>query len=115
MYKYKIPTKKEHNMSFQDFVKKTLDYMFKYKMLSDDELSNLQNKSYCKLNFNLEYPLLETNELKIRDKSGVARYWVRHKFNGKYYGCSQWWLQKMDIYEDLFEKWINKIIKSQTN
>lgn len=107
-----IATRRDSNMSFQDFVKATLDYMFKYNLLSDYELINLQNKNYCKETFNLDYPLLEKNKDKIKDKSGVNRYWSTYPFNnGEYYACSQWWRDKLIIYEPLFEKWIIKILK----
>lgn len=112
---HNIPTRKSSNMSFQDFVKSTLDYMFRYKLLCKEELDNLQNKEYCKKTFYLDYPLLESNERKIRDKSNVCRYWAKHKFNNEFYGCSQWWRQNFDIYEPLFEKWIKKILSQNDN
>ena len=112
---HNIPTRKSSNMSFQDFVKSTLDYMFRYKLLCKEELDNLQNKEYCKKTFYLDFPLLESNERKIRDKSNVCRYWAKHKFNNEFYGCSQWWRQNFDIYEPLFEKWIKKILSQNDN
>ena len=98
-------------MSFQDFVKSTLEYMFKYNLLWKDELNNLQNKEYCKRTFHIDYPLLEPDEQKIRDKSNNCRYWTRHKFNNEFYACSQWWRQNFHIYEPLFEEWIKKILR----
>lgn len=108
-----IPTKRDSNISFQTFVKNTLDYMFDHNLLSDNELINLQDKEYCKKTFYLDFPLLETDKSKIKDKSGVNRYWSTYPFkNNEYYACSQWWKEKFDIYEPLFEKWILKILKN---
>ena len=97
-------------MSFQDFVKATLAYMFKHKLLWKDELDNLQNKEYCKKTFYLEYPLLESDKRKIRDRTGHCRYWVTRKFNDEFYACSQWWRHNFYIYEPLFEAWIKKVL-----
>lgn len=111
MEKITIPTKRSGNISFQDFVKSTLDYMFENKLLSDRELKNLQDKHYCKKTFGIDYQLLQTDESKIRDNSKRCRYWAKHPFNnGQYFACSQWWREKFNIYEPLFEKWILKII-----
>lgn len=107
---HNIPTRKPQNMSFQDFVKSTLDYMFKHNLLCKDELNNLQNREYCRRTFYLDFPLLESNERKIRDRSNICRYWARHKFNNEFYGCSQWWRQNFHIYEPLFEEWIKKVL-----
>lgn len=51
MQNISIPTKRDSNISFQTFVKNTLDYMFDHNLLSDNELINLQYKEYCKKHF----------------------------------------------------------------
>jgi len=109
--KYKGRTiyfRKNDGESFQDFVKRMIEFMFNNSLLSNKEIELLQTRDYSKESFGIEYPLLQINENKIIF-AGIARYWKKIRFGGKYYCCSQWWLGKMNEYEPLFAKWINKI------
>ena len=106
---HSLPVSKAPGQSFQEFVRETLTNMFRFDMLSPEEIENLQNRDYCKKTFQIEYPLLEADEDKIMDKQGHARYWTSVKFGGKYYACNDWWKQKFPEYEPLFAQWIEKI------
>jgi hypothetical protein len=88
--------------------------MFNNSLLQPKELELLQTKEYSKRTLGLEFALLEENSLKIRDAQDHPRYWTGHKFGGRYYVCSQWWKQKMYMYEPLFESWIKRICYQAT-
>lgn len=100
--------RKNDNESFQDFVKKIIEFMFNHSLLSDNEIKLLQTRDYSKDTFGIDFPLLQNNENKITIE-GHARYWKKIKFGGIYYCCSQWWLSKISEYEPLFANWMNKI------
>lgn len=104
-----IETVRRKHESFQDFVKRTLRNMFDNNLIPQEEIKLLQTKDYSKQAFGLEYPLFEAAFTKTKDASGRSRYWSQPLY-GKYYVCSQWWKQKMDIYELRFAKWIRCII-----
>ena len=48
----------------------------------------------------------------VYDASGIARYWITWYLAGRYYMCSQWWLQNADIYEDKICAWCDRIVGS---
>jgi len=100
--------KKNNNESFQDFVKKMIEFMFNHSLLSDNEIKLLKTRDYSKETFGIDFPLLQddVNKITIEDH---CRYWKKIKFGGIYYCCSQWWLSKISEYEPLFAKWIDKI------
>jgi hypothetical protein len=100
--------KKTNNESFQDFVKKIIEFMFNHSLLSDNEIKLLQTRDYSKETFGIEFPLLQNDENKITFE-GHCRYWKKNKFGGIYYCCSQWWLGKISEYEPLFANWMNKV------
>jgi hypothetical protein len=103
-----IDTRRRPQESFQDFVKRTLEFMFNNSWLQPKELERLQTREYSKKTFGIEFPLLERNSLNIMDAKGHPRYWTGHQFGGMYFACSQWWKQKMSIYEPRFESWIKR-------
>ena len=107
-----IDTCKNNHESFQTFVQRTLQFVFAHGLLMQEEINLLQTKEYSKRFFGLEMPFLETNTSKLRDKNGTSRYWVTMVFGGKYYACSQWWREKLHIYEPKFSAWIEHIIAS---
>lgn len=101
---------KRENESFQNFVKRTLRFMFANKMIPIEEISLLQTKAYSKRTLGLEMPLIETDTNKLRDGGCTSRYWVKEIFDNRYYICSQWWKQNLVIYEPKFADWIKHII-----
>jgi hypothetical protein len=110
--KYKdkiILLEKKENESFQDFVKKTINFLFSNLLIPEDEIVLLQTKEYSQKTFGIDFPLLEMNVNNITIQ-GHCRYWSSMKFGGQYYCCSQWWKQKFFIYEPLFSKWIKHIM-----
>jgi hypothetical protein len=104
-----IETRKREPESFQDFVKRTLNFLLDNDLIPPEEIDLLQTKQYTRKTLGLEYPLIETNSARTKDGSGRPRYWSK-MFSGKYFICSQWWRQKMDIHEPCFAAWIKHII-----
>jgi hypothetical protein len=104
-----IETKRREQESFQDFVKRTLRYMFDNDLIPQEEIELLQAKDYSMQVFGLNHALFEADSTKTRDAAGHSRYWSEPLY-GDYYVCSQWWKQKMGVYEPRFAKWISRII-----
>jgi len=100
--------RKNNNESFQDFVKKIIEFMFNHSLLSDNEINLLKTRDYSKNTFGIDFPLLQ-NDVNQITIEGHCRYWKKIKFGGIYYCCSQWWLSKIGEYEPLFANWMNKI------
>ena len=74
---------KNENESIQDYVKRLLNILFSNNLLSKEMISQLQNKEYCKITFDINYPLLEQDINKIRP-AGKARYYTTFKLQNKY-------------------------------
>lgn len=98
--------------TIQDYVKKLLDWLYDNKKLSGDEIKRLQRLDYSKRVFGINYPLIACNRQDIYDASGHTRYWINYRLGGRYYVCSQWWLQNADIYEDKVCAWCDRIVGS---
>jgi hypothetical protein len=94
--------------SIQDFVKRVIEFLFSHSLLPKEELELLQTKEYSKKTFGIDFPLLEKDVNRIRIK-GYCRYWVSLKFDGRYYCCSQWWKQNLEVYDSLILKWLKHI------
>ncbi len=97
--------------TIQQYIKRLLHLLFDNKMISEDLIKQLQNKNYCKTTFDLEYPLLEQDEGKIRP-SGRNRYYTTWKLDNTYYVCSQWWKDNFAIYDKKLRSWVEKFIVS---
>jgi hypothetical protein len=104
-----IDTWKREYESFQDFVKRTLRYFVENDLIPPEEMERLQTKEYSKQALGLEHALFVTNWDDVII-SGHARYWTKWKLGDKYYVCSQWWKQNLDIYQPRFAKWIEYVI-----
>ena len=72
----------------------------------------LHDKDYSKRKFGIAYPLLVDDLEDVYDASGIARYWITWYLAGRYYMCSQWWLQNADNYEDKICAWCDRIVGS---
>ena len=98
--------------TIQDYVKKLLDWLYDNKKLSGDEIKRLQRLDYSKRVFGINYPLIACNRQDIYDASGHARYWINYRLGGRYYVCSQWWLQNDKEYEHNLRTWCVGILNS---
>ena len=105
-----LPIYRNDNQSVQDFIKQTLTTLFKNNLLTDQMISQLQNKNYSTNNFGIQYPLLEISSAKIRDNKGHLRYWTRFKV-GKYFVCSQWWKDNFSLHDSLIARWLRSLVK----
>ena len=102
---------KNENESIQDYVKRLLNILFSNNLLSKEMISQLQNKEYCKITFDINYPLLEQDINKIRP-AGKARYYTTFKLQNKYYICKEWWKDNFPVYEKKLKAWVDKINES---
>lgn len=100
-----IPVYRNAHQSVQDFIKQTLTTLFNRKILSENEILLLQDKSYSQRIFDIQFPLLEKNHSNTIDNTGHSRYWENFRVNG-FYVCSQWWKQKFDTYDRLIANWL---------
>ena len=91
----------------QDWVKRVLDYVFRYKVLSEEEIRCMHSFDYSKRTFGISFPLLVDTEREIK-VSGRNRYW--NKPMGKYYVCSQWWKDHDAEYTNKINQWLLKVL-----
>ena len=105
------PTKRSGEKT-QDWVKRLFSWLYNKGYLTPDIIKLLHDKDYSKRKFGIEYPLLVDDLKDVYDASGKARYWVTWHLAGRYYVCSQWWLQIADIYEDKICAWCDRIVGS---
>lgn len=80
------------------------------KLLSDEMIKHLQDLRYCKMTFDINYPLLkkivwDSPISEQRKINGYGRYWADEELiNGeRYLICSQWY----DRNKSKFIKWTN--------
>jgi hypothetical protein len=104
-----IPLYRSNKEKTQDFVKNILHIMFNNNFLPESEIQNMLNKEYSVKTFGISVSMLQNDRRKLNDRKGHGRYWKREIFGGEYYGCSQWWKEKNNIYELKLAKWIMKI------
>jgi hypothetical protein len=109
------PTKAVNNLDSIKvgvLVQTTMKKIVSAQLLSDDRVRLLQDASYCKSTFDINYPLLKkvawgpplTEQMKI---NGYNRYWAEEEMiNGeRYLICSQWY----DKNKPRFIKWVKEI------
>lgn len=101
---------KNEDESIQNYVKRLLENLFFNNLLSEELINQLQNKEYCKLAFDINYPLLEQDVSKIKP-AGRARYYTTFKLDNKYYVCKEWWKDNFSVYERKLKDWVSKIIE----
>lgn len=105
------PTKQRGEKT-QDWVKRLFSWLYNKGYLTPDIIKLLHDKDYSKRKFDIAYPLLVDDLEDVYDASGKARYWITWHLAGRYYMCSQWWLQIADIYEDKICAWCDRIVGS---
>lgn len=97
----------------QDYVKRILFQLQKMDLLTETVLQQLQDANYSKIMFALDFPMLAESTQRII-YAGHKRYWTRYRF-GKYYVCSQWWLEKTYDYTRKIYAWLEKLFANREN
>lgn len=105
-----LPIYRPEKLSVQDFIKQTLEQLFKNNLLSDAEISRLQDFRYCQNTFGIHFPLLQKKWSNCVI-SGHSRYWGESpdKQIGGFYVCSQWWKQLLNTYDEKIAAWLIKL------
>ena len=96
----------------QDWIKRVLDYLFKHKVLNDEEIYRLHDLNYSKRTFGLGFPLF-IDSADRRHIKGHSRYWK--KPIGKYYVCSEWWKDHDAEYTSNINSWLKKVLPDYAN
>lgn len=105
---------KRENETVQNYVKRLLVLCRDNGFLTSDRLAQLQDLKWCKLNFHLEYSLLEKDRWKTI-VSGHSRYYKNFTLicgGTEYYVCSQWWKELFPTYERKLKKWVEKLFQN---
>lgn len=73
-------------------VKESFKYFSKSDILTNEDISNLKSKDYCRANTGCAFPVLVVNLEDTRDSNGRIRYYKDQiSINGKnYYLCKEW-------------------------
>lgn len=104
--------KRNAGEAIQDYVKRLLGWMYSNGKLTPELLQSMQQLEYSKKTFGIAYPLLTISSAEIYDRRGHARYWLHFKLGGRYYACSQWWLNKEDEYQQKLYTWAQRVVDS---
>ena len=91
----------------QDWVKRILYYLFRERVLTEEEIYRMHDLDYSKRTFGISFPLLVDTE-RERKVSGHNRYWK--KPIGKYYVCSEWWKDHDAEYTQNIYQWLHKVL-----
>lgn len=99
-------------------VRATLPVILSENLISDLEILKLQDHSYSKLTFDLNYPVLKRNQPKIsleqnRTVSGYTRYYASiYKNNSsEFLICSEWYERNQEYYIN----WLKRKIDLNTH
>ena len=86
---------KVDGMLIGEYVQNTIKKLFDEKKIHESDLSNLQRQEYCKIKFDLNYPMLN------KSREPKERYYVNEISKG-YYLTNDWYEKHWDD----FLKWI---------
>ena len=96
-------------MKIGQFVQYNMKKLFEKNLVSQDEISNLQNKDYSKKVFDQNYEVLRSSDKEITGVDGRNRYYANEKFFGDYYLSSQW----VERHWKPFRNWLDKMNNKQ--
>lgn len=100
---------KRSSESVQDWYKRILKTLYLKGRLSEDEVANLHDKQYSKINFNINYPILCDTNAERYSGDGRARYYTERDMVGdKFYICHE--LCNTWNYEKQITAWLNKVL-----
>lgn len=89
------------------FVQDSFRELYKNGFISQNEIKNLQDKSYCKAVFGQSIEVLRHGNIETRDKYGNNRFYAKEYFCGNYHLNSQW----NESHWERFLAWMRKIQK----
>lgn len=88
-------------MLIGEYVQKTINRLFHENKIHESELILLQKQDYCKIKFDLNYPMFKKSN-EPREHKGHARYYSDEIING-YWLTNDWY----ERHWDAFLKWEN--------
>jgi len=80
-------------------------HSFEQNLISDTEISNLQNLEYSKEQFDSNFEILRSIDKGRLDDNGYPRYYKDKYFNGNYYLTNDWYERQWDK----LLAWLDKI------
>ena len=99
-------TKKTINgMKIGQFVRNAFNEAFEQNLISDTEISNLQNLEYSKEQFDSNYEILRSIDKDRLDDNGYPRYYKNKYFKDNYYLTNDWYERQWDN----LLAWLDKI------
>ncbi len=90
------------------FVRIKIKELFDKKLLTENEIKNLQSKEYSKEVFNQSFEILRTLDKGTLDIKGRGRYYAKEVFGSDYY-LTNHWLESQ--HRDAFCTWLKKFEK----
>jgi hypothetical protein len=93
--------------SIQNWIKRIFAYLFSNNILNEEEIHRLHDIEYSKRTFGIQHAML-VDKLSETTISGHGRYWK--KPIGKFYICSQWWLENDAEYHSNIRQWLDKVL-----
>lgn len=103
-----IDTEKLKSMKVGVLVRNTMTVLLENGLVSEGEIEQMQNKSYCKTVFDLQFPVLRKASLSNGDRP--LRYWAGavEAFGVEYFMCSEWYETAANNDRPYYTKWLLK-------
>ena len=101
---YDKEKKTVNNMKIGEYVQYCIKNAYDKGLISEEEISNLQDKNYSKRIFKQNFEVLRNKSKNTTDEKGRNRYY-KELFCGEYYLTSQWF----DYHWNPFTEWLDKI------
>ena len=89
--------KKVDGMLIGEYVQKSIEKLNILGKIYETEIMNLQNDEYCKIKFDLNYPMFKKSSESRLDDLGNARYYQDEKISG-YWLTNDWYERHWDYY-----------------
>ena len=104
-----VAKRMEEGMKIGQYVQYNMRKLFEEKLISTEELRNLQDKDYSKRIFNLNFEVLRQANKSTLDAGGRNRYYSNELFFGNYHLTSQWFEEHWNS----FKSWMGKMKMKQ--
>lgn len=100
-----------NNKKIGELVKESFTYLIQNKLLSSDDLINLQDAKFCRDILSCAFPVLTINSSKLRDSRGRTRYYKEpiSLDNKKYFLCKEWFEHDRKYVVPYIKERLNKI------
>tara|TARA_B100000579_G_C22487043_1_gene690626 strand:+ start:111 stop:425 length:315 start_codon:yes stop_codon:yes gene_type:complete len=90
----------EEGMLIGEYVQKIISQLFRENKIYETDLVNLQKQEYCKIKFDLNYPMFKKSSESRFDDNGYARYY-EYEITPGYWLTNDWY----EKHWDYFLKW----------